>query len=294
LKLTLVAVCAVDAANSTNALLPTNGTASDGTICVPTLGLNASDLNDKLFGSSGDVVPILDLALILQRKILVPLIIVATFLMLFGAILFALTKVTQMKLKNPESYQGTMKQLSIFKPATLAMIWMSVLFAFAAAVASTMGVGALNFIIPVLATNISVTGGKILQAFQYLSFILGALFAIGATLMLSDPLEQQPGMGGEEFPPEGEKNLEDGSLDESMQQEGQMEGQVEGEAQQQYAEGEYGEQQQQYAEGQEGYDEQQQQYAEGGEYAQDEYTQQQQEQYQLQQQQYQQQQQQRQ
>lgn len=137
------------------------------------------------------MVPILDLALILQRKILVPLILVAAFLMLFGAIFFALAKVTQMKLKDMNTFDSAMKQLGIFKPATLAMLWMSVLFAFGAAVASNMAIGALNFIIPVLAINITVTGGRILQAFQYLSFIFGALFALGATLMLADKLEQQ-------------------------------------------------------------------------------------------------------
>jgi hypothetical protein len=229
--------------------------------------------------------------LILQRQILVPLIIVAGFLMLFGAVLFALVKMTQMKLKNPEIWASTMKQLSIFKPATLATIWMSVCFAFAAAVASTMAVGALNFIIPVLATNISVTGGRLLQALQYVAFIFGALFGLGATFLLPEKLEQQQGMEGEEYP-QDEKSLGEASADDpTMMQEGQepmegqeqsMEGQeqpMEGQEQQygeypdgqypegQYPEGQYpeGQGQQQYAEGQE--------YAEGGEYAQGEYAQ---------------------
>lgn len=201
-----------------------------------------------------------------------------------------------MKLKDPNAFAGAMKQLSIFKPATLAFLWMSVAFAFAAAVASTMAVGALNFIIPVLATNISVTGGRILQAFQYLSFIFGALFALGATMMLADKLEQQQEgtmMDGQY--PEGEKNLDQESYDESMMQEGQqqpMEGQEGQEPP--YPEGQYGEeqqQQQQYAEAAEGQEyDPQQQYAAGGEQAQAEYAQQQEQQLQYQQQQQQQQQ----
>lgn len=235
--------------------------------------------------------------------------------MLFGAVLFALVKMTQMKLKNPETWASTMKQLSIFKPATLAIIWMSVCFAFAAAVASTMAAGALNFIIPVLATNISVTGGRLLQALQYVAFIFGALFGLGATFLLPERLEQQQGMEGEEYP-QDEKSLGEASADDpTMMQDGQepmegqeqpMEGQeqpMEGQQQQygedqypdgqypdgqypegqypdgQYPEGQYpeGQEQQQYAEGQE--------YAEGGEYAQGDYAQQQE--YQQQQQQYQ-------
>jgi hypothetical protein len=218
--------------------------------------------------------------------------------MLFGAVLFALVKMTQMKLKNPETWASTMKQLSIFKPATLATIWMSVCFAFAAAVASTMAAGALNFIIPVLATNMSVTGGRLLQALQYVAFIFGALFGLGATFLLPEKLEQQQGMEGEEYP-QDEKSLGEASADDpTMMQEGQepMEGQeqpMEGQEQQygenqypdgqypdgQYPEGQYpeGQEQQQYAEGQE--------YAEGGEYAQGDYAQQQE--YQQQQQQYQ-------
>ena len=273
-ELTNVAVCAVDAANTTNIPVSQNGTANatDGTICVPTFGFNASDLSNKLFGN-GDVAPILELALTLQRKILVPIILVAAFLMLFGAIFFVLVKVTQMKLKDPNAFEGAMKQLKIFKPATLATLWISVLFAFAAAVAATMAVGALNFIIPVLATNISVTGGKMVQAFQYLSFFISASFALGATVMLSDQLEQQQGMIGGEYPSQGEKGFDEQSYDESMMQQGQaMEGQ-EG-LEQQYAEGQYGEDGQPYAEADE-YG-QQQQYAEGDEYAQAEYAQQQQ------------------
>lgn len=173
------------------------------TICVPTFGLNATELSVELFGGEDEVVPVLEFALILQRRVLVPIILVAALLMLFGAIFFALAKVTQMKLKDPNTFEAAMKKLKIFKPATLATLWMSVLFAFAAAVASTMAIGALNFIIPVLATNISVTGGRVLQAFQYLSFIFGAMFALGATLMLKDRLEQQQGMIGDQYPQEG-------------------------------------------------------------------------------------------
>jgi hypothetical protein len=266
-------------------------------------------LSVKLLGNSGDVLPTLELALTLQRQILVPLVLVATFLMLFGAILFALAKVTQMKLKDPSAFAGAMKQLGIFKPATLAMIWMSVLFSFAAAVASTMAIGALNFIIPVLATNISVTGGKLLQALQYLSFLVGALFALGATIMLSDKLEQQQGLIGEEGSPLDEKSRE--GMEGQEGQEGQMDGQeVQNEPQLQYGEdGQplYDEEGQPIYAPAQGYeqqqDEQQQQqpYAEGGEYPQEgaEYTpeeyaqmQQQQQQYEQEQQQYQQQQQQ--
>lgn len=225
--------------------------------------------------------PVLDLALTLQREILVPLVLVASFLMLFGAIFFALVKVTQMKLKNPSAFEGAMKQLNIFKPATLATLWTSVLFAFAAAVASTMGIGALNFIIPVLATNISVDGGKVLQALQYMSFILGALFALGATILLGDQLEKQQGVLGDEYPQQNEKSLEEQSYEEQMmQQQGQMDGQMQGmEGQeQQYPEGPYGEEGQQYAqemEGQEYAQQQEGQYAEADEYAQAEYAQQQ-------------------
>lgn len=234
--------------------------------------------------------------------------------MLFGAIFFALAKVTQMKLKDPNAYAGAMKQLSIFKPATLATLWISVLFAFAAAVASTMAIGALNFIIPVLATNISVDGGKVLQALQYLSFLVGALFALGATIMLSDKLEQQQGLIGDEDSQQNEKSPEEQAYDESMMpqgdqplegmegqegQEGQMEGMEGMEGQeQQYREVQYGEDGQPlygedgqplYAEGAEGqeYAQQQdeQQYAEGGEYPQGEYSQEEYDQQQYQQQQ---------
>lgn len=187
---------------------PTNKT--DGTICVPTLGLNATELSVELFGAEDDVMPVLELALTLQRRILVPIILVAAFLMLFGAIFFALAKVTQMKLKDANTYESAMKQIKIFKPATLGTLWMSVLFAFAAAVASTMAVGALNFIIPVLATNINVTGGRVLQAFQYLSFILGALFALGATLMLQDSPQQQAGVTGDQYPQVGDEYPQEG------------------------------------------------------------------------------------
>jgi Ca2+ regulator and membrane fusion protein Fig1 len=282
-----------------------NGTASnstvakDGTVCVPTFGFNATELSGKLFGSNDDVVPILDLALNLQQKILVPLVLVAAFLIVFGAIFFALTKVMQMKLKDPNTWGSAMKQISIFKPATLVTIWMSVIFGFAAAVASTMAVGALNFIIPVLATNISVTGGKILQTFQYLAFVFGLLFAFGASAFIGDKLEQQEGMIGDQYPTD-EKGLDQEYDDSMMPQEGMegMEGQ-EG----QYPEGEYPEGQypegpegvegqygedQQYGDAQE-YAQQEQQYAEGGEYAQDaEQQQYQQQQQQQQQQQYQQ------
>ncbi|KAF7512080.1 hypothetical protein GJ744_002793 [Endocarpon pusillum] len=296
LRVGYFAVCAVDTANTTSIPVSQNGTANatDGTICVPTVGLNSSDLSIQLFGNSGDVVPILDLALTLQREILVPLVLVATFLMLFGAIFFALVKVTQMKLKNPSAFEGAMKQLNIFKPATLATLWTSVLFAFAAAVASTMGIGALNFIIPVLATNISVDGGKVLQALQYMSFILGALFALGATVMLGDQLEQQQGVLGDEYSQQNEKAVAEQSYEEQMmQQQGQMDGQMEGmegqeqqypdgaygEEGQQYPNGAYGEEGQQYAqemEGQEYAQQQEGQYAGGDEYAQAEYAQQQQ------------------
>jgi Ca2+ regulator and membrane fusion protein Fig1 len=283
------AICAVDAANTTSIAPSSNGTSnsSDGTVCTTTASFNASDLSVNLFGSSSDVVPILDLALILQRKILVPLILLAAILMMFAAILFALAKLTQMKLRDPNTAGPAAKKLSIFKPATVATMWMAVCVAFAAAVATTMAVGALNFIIPVLATNISVTGGRMLQAFQYLAFVFGALFALGATLMLASTSSEQPrdGMMGDEYP-QDEKNFDQGDYDESMmQQDPNMEG-MEGQEQGQYPEGEYGEeQQQQYAEGQDEYGQQQQQYAEGGEYAQggyaqDEYAQQQgQEQY---------------
>ena len=178
----------------------------------------------------------------LQRDILIPLILLAALLMLFGAILFALSKVTQMKLKNPTTWDSAMKQLKIFKPLTLSLLWLSVLFAFGAAVGSTMGIGALNFIIPVLATNISVTAGKMLQAFQYLGFIFSAIFAVGATLMLSDKAEQQQGYGGDQQAygdeyPGGEKGLEAGEYDETLaQQEGQY---PEGAAEGQYPEGQY-------------------------------------------------------
>ena len=247
--------------------------------------------------------PILNLALTLQRKILVPLLLIATFLMLFGAILFALAKVTQMKLKDPNAFAGTMKQLGIFKPASLAMIWMSVLFGFAAAVASTMAIGALNFIIPVLATNITVTGGKLLQALQYLSFLVGALFALGATIMLSDKLEQQQGLIREEGSPLDEKSregMEEGQEDQEGQ-EGQM-GQMDGQEPQNEPQLQYGEDGQPlydeegqpiYAPAQE-YEEQPdqqqqpQQDTEGGEYPQEgvEYTPEEYEQMQQQQQQY--------
>jgi Ca2+ regulator and membrane fusion protein Fig1 len=248
------------------------GNATDGTVCVPTFGFNATDLSNKLFGQNGDdVVPILELALTLQRKILVPIILIASFLMLFGAIFFALAKVTQMKLKDPNTFESAIKQLKIFKPVTLAMLWISVMLAFAAAVASSMSVGALNFIIPVLATNISVTGGKMLQALQYLSFFLGALFALGATIMLGDKLEQQEGMTpGEEYPSGGEKSLDDESYDESMMQQGEQQGMEGMEGQeQQYPEGEYPPEQQEYAEGQE-YPQEGQPYPDGGEYPQQE------------------------
>jgi hypothetical protein len=264
------------------------GNATDGTVCVPTFGFNATDLSNKLFGENGnDVVPILELALTLQRKILVPIILIASFLMLFGAIFFALAKVTQMKLKDPNTFESATKQLKIFKPVTFAMLWMSVMLAFAAAVASSMSVGALNFIIPVLATNISVTGGKMLQALQYLSFFLGALFALGATIMLGDKLEQQEGMTpGEEYPSGGEKSLDDESYDESMMQQGEQQGMEGMEGQeQQYPEGEYPPEQQEYAEGQE-YPQEGQPYPDGGEYPrQEEYGEQpvQQQQYQQQQ-----------
>lgn len=211
--------------------------------------------------------------------------------MLFAAILFALAKLSQKKLLDPNTAGPAQKKLSIFKPATVATMWMAVCVAFAAAVATTMAVGALNFIIPVLATNISVTGGRMLQAFQYLAFVFGALFALGATLMLASSSSEQPrdGMMGEGYPHD-EKNFEQGDYDDSMmqqqQQEQGMEG-MDGQEQGQYPQGEYDEnQQQQYVEGQDEYGQQQGEYAEGAEYPQDAYAQQQaQEQYQQQQQQ---------
>ena len=213
--------------------------------------------------------------------------------MLFAAILFVLAKLTQMKLRDPNTTGSAQKKLGIFKPATVASMWMAVCVAFAAAVATTMSVGGLNFIIPVLATNISVTGGKLLQALQYLAFVFGALFALGATLMLATGgSEQHPGMMGDEYP-QDEKNFEQGEYDDPMMQQEGMEGQgqqqyPEGEYPEgqypegqypegQYPEGEYGGEQQQYAEGQEDYGQQQgQPYPEGGEYDQADYTQQQQ------------------
>ncbi len=224
---------------------------------------------------------------------MVPLILVSSFLTIFGAVFFALVKVLQMKLKNPSAFEGAMKQLNIFKPATLATLWISVLFAFAAAVASTMGIGALNFIIPVLATNITVEGGKILQTLQYMSFVLGAIFALGATVMLGDQLEQQQAPLGDEYPLQNEKSPEEQAYEEQMmqqQQQDQMGGQVEGQ-EQQYAEGQQyagGMEEQEYAQQQQ--QQQQQQYAEGDEYAQQYAQQVEQQQQQLQQQQQQQQQ----
>jgi hypothetical protein len=170
--------------------------------------------------------------------------------MLIGAVFFILAKLTQMKLNKPEAAASAMKQLGIYKPATLSILWISVCFAFAAAIASTMAVGALNFIIPVLATNISVTSGKLLQAFQYVSFVFAVVFSLGATLFLGDAGDQQQGMMGDEYPLDAEKNME---FDQGMQ-EGQ------------YGEGQYPDQQ---YEGQE-------QYAQEGQYEQQQYEQQQQ------------------
>lgn len=293
-----IAICAINAANSTNIALPSNSTSnssSDGTICTPTAGLNATDLSAGLFAGDSGVVPILKLALTLQRDILVPLILLAAILMLFAAILFALAKLTQKKLSDPATAAAAEKKLNIFKPATVATMWMAVCVAFAAAVATTMSVGALNSIIPVFATNMRVTGGKLLQSLQYLAFVFGALFALGATLMLaSSGSEQQPGTTGDDYPP-NEKNFEQGEFDEPMEGQDQQqypegeypEGQYpegqdpEGQYPEgQYPEGGYGEeQQQQYAEGQEDYDQQQgQPYPEDGEYDQEAYAQQQQQQ----------------
>jgi hypothetical protein len=198
---------ALSASNSTSGSNGTTGGSSENLVCVSTLGADPKQLSVDLFGTAGGVVPTLDLALNLQKKILAPIIIIAAVLMLVGAGLFALVKVTQMKLSNPELRENTIKQTAIFKPLALASIWMAVCFAFAAALSSTMATNALNFIIPVLATNIQVTGGSIVQAMQYLAFIFGGLFGLAATLFLPEALEQQAGL-------EGEQKLNEKGLDE--------------------------------------------------------------------------------
>lgn len=209
-----------------------NSDSSEDSLCTTTVGADADELSEELFGSNDeDVGPVLKLALDLQSDVLFPLILMATVLLLIGAILFVVTKIMQKKLQDPSSAPGAIKKSKMLKPAALAFIWLAAMIAFGAAVGSSMGISALNFIIPVLATNIRVTGGNVLQALQFIAFILCVVFGITATMLIGDPLEkQQQQLGGENgFNGENDFNVEekqlgyDGSEMDGQQQQGVME-----------------------------------------------------------------------
>lgn len=225
--LTLPALCSLN--NATAPDPASNSTSSDGTVCVSTLGTKPEDLASGLYGNTNpDVVSVLSLALKLQRDVLIPLIILAAILIFLGAAIFALLKITQMKLTkavDPSTAPATLSKIKIFKPIALALLWVGVLFAFGAAIGSTMGIGALNFIIPQLATNISVTAGKLLQTIQYMAFIFALLLAAAANVFASERVEREAeiaggagGIGGaREFgdpePYNAEKGVEGGEYD---------------------------------------------------------------------------------
>lgn len=167
----------------------------------------ASQLNSTINLSDVDinqVTALLSVALILQTKILLPLLAAAGSSFLLGITFFILFKwaVKRPKVNLTES---SAKRLQFYRRGCLVFIWTSVGLSTASAVSVAESTAALQFwTANVPESSIIVSTGTAMQALQWVLVALSALFALAVSSMLrATDARTLPGPGGNGFPPMG-------------------------------------------------------------------------------------------
>jgi hypothetical protein len=187
------------------------GHASTDTTCfisaMTSLGKLASQLNSTINLSDVDinqVTALLSVALVLQAKILLPLLAAAGSSFLLGITCFILFKwaAERPKVNITES---SAKRLQMYRQGCLGFIWTSVGLSTASAVSVSESTAALQFwTANVPESSIIVSTGTTMQALQWVLVVLSALFALMVSSMIRvTEAGTLPGPRGNGLPPMG-------------------------------------------------------------------------------------------
>jgi len=185
--------------------------ASTDTTCfvsaMTSLDKLASQLNSTINLSEVDmnqVAALLSVALVLQTKILLPLLAAAGSAFLLGIIVFILFKWAA-KRPKVNLTESSAKRSQIYSRGCLSLIWTSVGLSTASAVSVSESIGALQFwTANVPESSIIVFTGTAMQALQWVLVALSALFALTVSSMLRvTPAGTLPGPGGSGLRPMG-------------------------------------------------------------------------------------------
>ena len=124
------------------------GNTSSSINCASGIGQSVTELAPTLFPGNKDnnTLSVLQFALIIQNKIIVPVIIAGGVLFLLGFLSLQYLKRKEQRMLDPYKANGASNSLHRLSFLTIFLLWLSAMFAFGASLSSNIGTAALAFI----------------------------------------------------------------------------------------------------------------------------------------------------
>ncbi|KAL2813748.1 hypothetical protein BDW59DRAFT_178154 [Aspergillus cavernicola] len=142
------------------------------TVCTPIAGLSEEALARKLFPGSQPT-KLIHFGLVLSSKIFLPVIAGAGVVFTLGVLSFS---VVHLRTKSASRLSTALHGV---KAAALALLALSCVLCFGAAISITMAIAAFQFSAEDNPANYQVVGGKPLQALQWAAFAISVLITLG-------------------------------------------------------------------------------------------------------------------
>jgi hypothetical protein len=134
--------------------------------------------------TNNDTLSVLQFALVIQNKIILPVIIAGGVTFMLGVLSLLNLKRQERKMLDLYKASSVSQPLRRLPFLTIFLLWLSVTLAFGASLSSNISVGALAFTTDSFKTQFSIQTGKALQAIQWTNFTFVLLLSAGVTEML--------------------------------------------------------------------------------------------------------------